>query len=76
MQEVIVWPEELKSERDSESSIKEKCVKFNDEVLAQEPRINEVLRLADLLIDSKHPEEMLVRRRKEVCKCRYTVYKK
>lgn len=65
-QEVIVWPEELKSEHDSQSLLKEKYQKFNEEVTAQEPRVNEVLKLADLLIDGGHPEDIVIRRRKEV----------
>lgn len=61
-----MWPEELKSERDSLPLLKEKYEKFNEEVNAQEVRVNEVLHLADLLLESNHPEDSVIRRRREV----------
>jgi uncharacterized protein involved in tolerance to divalent cations len=65
-QEVIVWPEDLKSEKDSQLIMKQKYAKFNEEVAAQESHVNDVMKLADLLIESKHPDEIVIRRRREV----------
>lgn len=63
---MIVWPEELKSEHDSQSVLKEKYNKFNEEITAQEVRVNEVLKLADSLLECNLPDDLLIRRRKEV----------
>ena len=65
-QEVIVWPEDLKSEKDSQLILKQKYAKFNEEVAAQEGHVNDVIKLADLLIESNHPDDIVIRRRKEV----------
>jgi hypothetical protein len=46
--------------------MKQKYAKFNEEVAAQESHVNDVMKLADLLIESKHPEEIVIRRRREV----------
>lgn len=65
-QEVIVWPEDLKTEHDSQMILKQKYVKFNEEVAAQEGHFNDVMKLADVLIEGNHPEDMVIRRRREV----------
>lgn len=65
-QEVIVWPEDLKTEHDSQVILKQKYVKFNEEVAAQEGHFNDVMKLADLLIEGNHPEDIVIRRRREV----------
>lgn len=46
--------------------MKQKYAKFNEEVAAQESHVNDVMKLADLLIESKHPDEIVIRRRREV----------
>ena len=57
----------MQSEYESNKSIlKEKYAKFNDEVAAQEVRVNEVIALAEMLIQKGHPEESVIRRRREV----------
>lgn len=66
IQEVIIWPEELKSVADNEVILREKYAKFNEEVAFQEPRVNEVIQLADSLIQSGHPEDVILMRRREV----------
>ncbi len=64
---MIVWPEELQSEHESNKTIlKDKYVKFNEEVAAQEVRVNEVFTLAEMLLEKGHPEENVIRRRREV----------
>ena len=65
-QEVIVWPEELGSAKDSEAAFKEKYSKFMEEINAQEFHLNETLATAENLI-LKYPGEMeIVMRRREV----------
>merc|ERR1712071_426980 len=67
--EVIVWPEELGSVgSESQSALKAKYAKFHDEITAQEVKIDEVIRMADGMIQSSHPEEMLIMRRREELK--------
>lgn len=66
--EVIIWPEELKSVADNEVILREKYAKFNEEVAFQEPRVNEVIQLADSLIQSGHPEDVILMRRREELK--------
>ena len=67
MKEVIVWPEELGSVgSESQSALKAKYAKFHDEITAQEVKIDEVIKMADGMIQSSHPEEMLIMRRREV----------
>lgn len=66
--EVIVWPEDLKTEHDSQVILKQKYVKFNEEVAAQEGHFNDVMKLADLLIEGNHPEDIVIRRRREELK--------
>jgi len=63
---VIIWPEELKSVADNEAILREKYAKFNEEVALQEPRVNEVIQLADSLIQSGHPDDVILMRRREV----------
>lgn len=67
IQEVVVWPEELGTiGNESESALKEKYAKFHAEVAAQEVRVNDVLQLAEQMLDNSHPEERLIMRRREV----------
>jgi len=67
MKEVIVWPEELSSiSSESKSALASKYAKFNEEITAQEVRVDEVIKMADQMIKSSHPEEMLIMRRREV----------
>jgi len=67
--EVIVWPEELGSVgSESQSALKAKYAKFHDEITAQEVKIDEVIKMADGMIQSSHPEEMLIMRRREELK--------
>jgi len=67
--EVIVWPEELGTVSGaSQAALKEKYEKFNEEITAQEVRVNEVLEMAASMIKNSHPEEMLIMRRREELK--------
>lgn len=63
-----MWPEELKSATDNEAVLKEKYAKLNQELALQEDRVNEVLQLADSLLQTDHPDKISVMRRKEVYK--------
>lgn len=69
LKEVIVWPEELRGIPESDPTLKEKYAKFNDEVNAQEARVEEIIKVADLMIANKHPDEMIIRQRREVINC-------
>ena len=67
MKEVIVWPEELSSvASEPKSSLQAKYAKFNQEITAQEVKVDDVLKMADEMIKQSHPEEMLIMRRREV----------
>lgn len=63
---MIVWPEELQSAKENEAALREKYAKFNEEVNLQDARVQEALKLAEVLIQSGHPDELTVMRRREV----------
>ena len=60
-----MWPQEL-SDIKSEEAFQEKYAKFNEEINAQEKKVNETLNLAENLLQNKHPESDLIMRRREV----------
>ena len=65
-----MWPEELGTiGNESDAALKEKYAKFHTEVTAQEVRVNDVLQLAEQMLNDSHPEESLIMRRREVCVC-------
>lgn len=73
---MIVWPEELKSiggenpspadDVGSSAAVKEKLAQFNREVEAQQIRVDQILSLADVMMQNGHPDGLTIAKRKQV----------
>ena len=73
---MIVWPEDLKSiggenpsaadDSSCSAAVQEKLAQFNREVEAQQIRVDQLMTLADVMMQSGHPDTLTIARRKQV----------